>query len=156
MPVPDMTALGALLTSFKVAKDIAQAMVGLRDVAAFQSKMVEFQSAILDAQGSAFAANDERSTLVEEVSKLKTKVAKLEAWNAEKKRYQLEDIGLGSLAYVVKERMRGTEPPHQICAACYQHRKKSILQPRDINHDHMLLCPECKTQLKVGDIPYSF
>lgn len=154
--MPDMTAIGAALASFKVAKDIAQTMIGLRDAVAFQSKMIEFQSAILDAQGAAFAANDERSALVEKIGNLEAQLAKFKTWETEKQRYELQDVGLGSLAYVVKEAMRGTEPPHQICASCYQRGKKSILQPRDISHDQMLLCPECKAQLKIGNIPYSF
>jgi len=56
---------------------------------------------------------------------------------------------------VVKETMRGPELPHEICAACYQHGKKSILQPRDADYDRMMFCPECKTQIKVVDIPHN-
>ena len=39
-----ITEFSALLTSLKSAKDIAEAMVSLRDTAAFQGKVIEFQT----------------------------------------------------------------------------------------------------------------
>jgi predicted P-loop ATPase len=153
--MPDMSAIATALSSLNAAKDIAQAMIALRDREAFQSKLLEFQSKLLDANSAAFAAQDERSALLESIRNLEKEVASLEAWDAEKQRYELKDVGLGTLAYVVKESMRGAEPPHQICAACYQHRKKSILQPCEINHDNLLICPECKTQIKIGFVSWN-
>jgi hypothetical protein len=89
------------------------------------------------------------------VGELEKEVARLETWNAEKDRYELKDVGFGSLAYVVKEAMRGAEPPHQICATCYQHGRKSILQPRNVSMDKLLICPECETQIKIGNLPWA-
>jgi hypothetical protein len=150
--MPDLTAIGAALASFKAAKDIAQAMIGLRDAAAFQSKMIEFQSAILDAQGAAFAANDERTALIEKVSHLETQITKFEAWETEKQRYELYDVGVGSPAYIIKDGMRGTEPPHWLCAHCYTNSKKSILQNAGRSSDPhyvMYRCPACKNSIRV-------
>jgi hypothetical protein len=76
-------------------------------------------------------------------------VAELETWNAEKQRYELKDVGWGSLAYALKEDARGTEQVHQICAACYQHDKKSILQPRIKDLEKLLFWPECKTEINI-------
>jgi hypothetical protein len=95
-----------------------------------------------------------QSELIERVGALEKEMATFEAWEAQKKRYELKDVGLGSLAYVVKESERGTEHPHQICAACYQHRKVSILQPKTESSDKLLSCPECKTKIKIGDIQW--
>jgi hypothetical protein len=146
----DMTAIGVVSTSLNTAINIAKAMIDVRDAAAFQGKVFELQRAIIDAQQSVFAANAERTALIEEVREAKAQIACLEAWEAEKQRYELKDVGCGSLAYVVKENMRNGEPLHQICAACYQRTRKSILQPR-INHpDIILFCSECKTDLFVG------
>ena len=102
---------------------------------------------ILDAQASAFAANEERSALIEKVRELEKQMTHMEAWEAEKRRYKMVDVGDGNVAYIVKPAMRGTEPPHYICANCYQQRKPSILAHM---HTHgmgdLLTCPLCKTK----------
>jgi hypothetical protein len=106
----DLTAIGVVSTSLNTAINIAKAMVDIRDAAAFQGKVFELQRAIIDAQQSVFAANAERTSLIEEIRQLKARVAELETWEAEKQRYELKDVGFGSLAYIVKESMRGAEP----------------------------------------------
>jgi hypothetical protein len=63
----DISSFGAALAALKSAKDIAEAMISLRDSAAFQSKMIEFQSKIIDANNAAFAAQDERAALLEKI-----------------------------------------------------------------------------------------
>jgi hypothetical protein len=146
----DMSAISIVATSLNTAVNIAKAMVDVRDATLIQSKVFELQRAILDAQQSLFTAYGERSALVEEIRDAKAKIASLEAWEAEKQRYQLQDAGRGTLAYALKEEMRGLEPFHHICATCYQHGRKSILQPDTDGFVKHLFCPECKTKLSVG------
>lgn len=148
----DMTALGAALAAFNNAKNIAQTMIGLRDAAAFQQKMIEFQNAILEAQDRAFAANDERAALIDKVGKLEAQVAKLEAWETEKKRYQLESMPPGVFVLTLKPEMANGEPPHHICQTCYQRGKKSILHSDEPgNGIYHLSCNECGSKLQVGN-----
>ena len=154
--MPDISALAAALSSLNAAKDIAQAMIGLRDGAAFQAKLLEFQSKLLDANRSAFAAQDERAVLLERIRALEEKVASFEAWETEKKRYELKEFGQGAFAYALKPEAQGAEPPHQICATCYQSRKKSILQIVPSNHARTTLgirpiyrCPVCKADVAI-------
>jgi hypothetical protein len=85
----DMSAIASALASLKAAKDIAEAMIGLRDSAAFQAKLIEFQSKIIDANSAAFAAQEERATLLGRIRELEEQMAELEAWEAEKQRYEL-------------------------------------------------------------------
>jgi hypothetical protein len=146
----DMSAISVISTPLNAAVNIAKAMVDVRDATAFQGKVFELQRAIIDAQQNIFAANAERSSLIEEVREAKAQIASLEAWNTEKQRYELKDVGAGSLAYAVKESMRNSEPAHYICAACYQHGRKSILQPRADYPDKTLNCSECKAQIITG------
>ena len=126
--MPDMTAIATALTSLKSAGDIAKAMIGMRDDAAFKAKMIEFQAAIIEAQNSAIAANEERATLVERIRELEKQVADLEAWEREKQRYELVSLAPNVVAYAVKDALRGAEPPHYICANCLTGGKKSFLQ----------------------------
>jgi hypothetical protein len=151
----DLTAIGVVSSSLNTAISITKALMDVRDATAVQGKVLELQRAIIEAQDSVFVANAERSALIEEIGEAKEKIARLEAWETEKKRYDLQDVGAGSFAYVLKETMRGTEPPHKICANCYEHAQKSILQPLYRNQQNFLLCPKCRTEIYVGFQPWS-
>jgi hypothetical protein len=146
----DITAIGVVANSLNAAVNIAKAMIDVRDATTFQRKVFELQRAIIDAQQSVFAANDERSALIEKISNLEKELSSLKAWETEKQRYELNELYLGVFAYRLKEPMTGGEPIHNLCAACYQHGKKSILQRRDKGMELLLGCPECKTEIKIG------
>ena len=143
----DMSAIASALASLNAAKDIAQAMIGLRDTAAFQEKRLEFQSKILDAQNSAFAANEERTTLIDRVRKLEKELADLKAWETERQRYELQSVYYGgAFTYALKPNAKPAEPPHWICATCYEKGHKSVLQ-RGANPQNGVwpfVCPACK------------
>src|SRR5712671_2866909 len=142
----DMSALASALASLKAAKDIGEAMIGLRDAAAFQAKLLEFQSKLIDANNAAFAAQDERVALLERVSALEKEIARLSAWEEDKERYELKEVGSGAFAYVLKaNEATGTgEPIHWLCANCYQQGKKRLLQThgRDMSFQYYQ-CQDC-------------
>jgi hypothetical protein len=147
--MPDLTAIGAALSSLKTAKDIAQVMIGLRDAAAFQNKMIEFQSAILDAQASAFSANEERSSLIARTQNLEREIAALRSWDNEARRYQLTEVAPRAFVYLVKPESQGSEPSHWLCPSCFQQHQKSILQ--GLNSDTFgwtHTCPSCKLEIR--------
>lgn len=147
----DISAIGSALASLNAAKTIAQAMIGLRDAQAFQAKAIEFQSKILDAQSSVFAANEERTALIERVRQLEKQMTDLEAWDAEKQKYELKHLPPGAFAYALKSESGVGEPPHWLCAACYQCHKKSILQDQgERGREHRWSCPECKVDIMVS------
>jgi Zn finger protein HypA/HybF involved in hydrogenase expression len=131
------------MSAIKSAFDIAK---GPKDI----DDATRRNAAVIDLQEKILAAQEAQATLIETVRELKARVASLETWETEKQRYELKDVGEGSLAYVTKEAMRGGEPPHQICARCFEHGRKSILQPNSRNWIRLLFCPECKTELRIG------
>lgn len=147
----DISAIGSALASLKAAKDIAEAMIGLRDAAAFQQKQIEFQSKIIDANNAAFAAQEERSTMLDRIRELEAKVAKFEAWEAEKQRYKLHELPPGVFVYVLKPEMAAGEPPHRLCAACLNSGKKAILQSHGTSEGiEGIHCDVCKGHWNVG------
>ena len=150
----DMSAIGVVATSLNTLVNMTKAMKDVHDATLFDSKVFELQRAILETQQSVFAANEERTALIEEIRAAKAQIARLEAWEAEKQRYELKDVGRGSLAYAIKETMRGGEPPHQICAHCYQKDHKRILQPHISGLGRELICPDCKATLSVGSVDF--
>ena len=147
----DIAAISGMFSSIKAAKDIAESMIGLANAEATRGKVLEIQGKMLDAQNFAFAAQEERSALVERVCTLEKEVADLKAWGAEKETYELKTIDGGAFAYVKKKTVQTTEPPHWLCAACYQENQKRILQ-FDKQHErwHLYKCPRCSAQIRVG------
>ena len=124
----DMSAIAGAVASLNAAVNITKAMKDLRDWSLVQSKVIELQSTILEAQSSLFSANEERSALIEKVSNLEKRMASQEAWEAEKQTYVMVDIGSGNIAFTKKASMRGSEPPHYVCANCYKHGKATDTQ----------------------------
>jgi hypothetical protein len=93
--VVDMTAIAGLVSSLKAATDISKAMIGLRDTALIQGKVIELQGIILSARQSALSAQSDQFTLLERVRDLEKKLADLGAWGAEKTRYELKEVCAG-------------------------------------------------------------
>lgn len=150
----DIAAISGAMTSLKTAHDIAKTMLGLRDVSMVREKVIELQGAILTAQSDAFEANSAQTTLLERVRELEKEVADLKAWDAESQRYQLQQVAPGAFAYTVKPDAQGAEPAHWICANCYQHRRKSILQSQGVGATgETWVCSVCKCAIRAGDAP---
>jgi Zn finger protein HypA/HybF involved in hydrogenase expression len=146
--VVDISAIAGTVSALKGAIDISKAMIGLHDAQTVQAKIIELNSKILEAQTNAFAANEERATLVQRIGELEKEVAHLKAWETEKQRYQLTDIGDGTFAYAIKESMSGGEPPHYICATCYEQAKKSILNNTRLpGGGNLLTCHSCASKM---------
>lgn len=150
MPVPDMSAVSALFGSLNTATEIVKSFVGLRDTAMIQGKVIELQTVILSAQSSAFAANATQTALLDQVRHLETQVASLKTWEAEKQRYQLQEMGRGAFAYVLKAEASGGQPLHALCQTCYERGAKSLLQSNGAPRwdEHYWACPVCKAQVR--------
>ena len=151
----DSSAIAEAMRALRSANDIARDMIDTPEAEAFRIKQIKFLAKLMEVNQYAFAAQHEREALLQEISTLEEKIASFEAWSAEQGRYELKDVGVGSLAYVIKEAVRGAEPVHKLCARCFQHREKSILQPRQMQMEDLLFCPECKTEIKIADLPWS-
>lgn len=132
---------------FKTMFDIAKGLQGIHDTAARDRAVIELQKEILSAQAA-------QSALVDQVGNLEKEVARLKAWDADKQRYQLTEISTGVLAYTLKEGMEAGEPFHMLCANCYQHNEKSLLQAtqelRKARRVHN--CPHCKAEFEMGNV----
>lgn len=141
--------IGAAIASLKTAGEIAHSFLKARDIATIQGKVIELQSVILSAQSSALSAQSEQSALLDAKRELEQKIADLEAWEREKTRYLLEEVVSGAFAYALKPDAAGAEPPHKICANCYQHRKKSILMEFQIPQGKAtgLRCHPCGAEI---------
>jgi hypothetical protein len=145
----DLASFQAAAGSLKVASDIAKAILDLRDEAKIRAKVMELQRAIIDAQSSTLGAQTESLAHIEQIRELKQRIVDLEDWAREKQRYELHEIRSGAFTYSLKSAMSNGEPPHQICAKCYQDGVKSILQKeiRVVGRVHALVCHRCQAEL---------
>jgi hypothetical protein len=145
--MPDMTLIAGTVSSLKSAYDFSKTLLGIRDAAMLNAKVIELQQMILSAQSNALTTQSDMTTLLEEKRALENQVAVLKTWDeTEKLRYELKSVE-GVFIYALKPQAQGVEPPHWICAACYGNQKKSVLQRggTPMNGRWPWLCPSCKT-----------
>lgn len=119
--------LDAITSPLSAASEGVQKLIEVRDLVKFGDALGKLQAQILSAQQGALAAFAREAALLEEIGALKERVADLEAWESEKERYELVALAPNVVAYSVKASARGAEPPHYICANCYNARRKSFL-----------------------------
>lgn len=145
----DVASFQAAASSLKAVSDIAAAILDLRDEAKIRIKVMELQRAIIDAQSRTLSAQTDGLAQVSRIRELEQRVVELENWATEKERYELHQVKDGVFTYMLKESMQNGEPPHQICAKCYQDCIKSILQQEHllIGRTHVLVCHRCGSEL---------
>lgn len=143
----DLDSIQSAVVSLKTATDIVTGLAKLKIGSEVQAKVIELNGVILSAQSSALAANSDQFALLERIRKLEAEIAKMKAWEAEKQRYALTELSSGAFAYVVKRDARAAEPLHAICAQCYEHGRKSILQWIHGQYGNVrFTCNHCKTE----------
>lgn len=133
----------ASLSVFKSMLDMAKGLKDINDATIRNAAVIELQEKIL-------AAQMQQTALVDHVGKLEKEVAELKAWDADKERYQLTEIGYeGTFAYSLKKGMEASEPDHKLCANCYNQGQKSILQQetRAPGRVEVLVCQRCSADI---------
>jgi Zn finger protein HypA/HybF involved in hydrogenase expression len=137
------------ISAIKSAFDIAKGLKDIHDATLRNAAVIELQEKLLTAQ-------EAQSALTERISELEKQVAAFETWDTDKKEYEMQALTSGTIAYALKMDAQATKPAHYICARCYEHRKRSPLQPVPTsltvqlnNIPNKLRCPECKTEFVV-------
>jgi hypothetical protein len=131
------------LGAFKTMFDIAKSMKDMDDA-------VKRNAAVFDLGEQIIATQARYTAAVQEVDDLKKELARFEAWEGEKKRYELKQLYRGPLAYILKEGHENGEDAHALCTNCYERRFKSVLQMSGhlSAHDRTWHCPSCKMEAK--------
>jgi hypothetical protein len=111
------------LGTFKTMLDMAKGLKDINDAAVRNTAIVELTEKIIAAQAA-------QTALIARVSDLEKDLVRFENWEAEKQRYQLEELPPGILVRSLKPGMENGEPPHKICANCYEKGVKSPLHNR--------------------------
>ncbi|WP_181297015.1 hypothetical protein [Pseudomonas sp. Q2-TVG4-2] len=136
----------------KAATDITQSMLTLKTDAAVTTKVVELNGVLLGLQGQLNSAHAEHTALASRIRDLEAEVTQFKNWEEEKERYQLHKFPAGTLGYRIKPAMQGAEPPHDLCANCYQNGVKSILQACEDGWYNALKCHPCGSVIRTDKI----
>lgn len=117
--------------SLKNAYELTKELTALQVSTEFKSKISELLEALREAREDALASQEERTTLLGEIRQLKEQAAKREVWLTEKQKYELRRLYPSAVGYMLKPSARANEPPHALCAQCFNDEKKGFLQPTD-------------------------
>lgn len=120
-------ALG--LSALKTAQELVKGLDIAKDQAALTELRLGLQAQILEAQQALFAAQEEKAALLKAKSDAEAEVVRLMDWSAERENYALKRFHPGTVAYAYQPGEAKTQPPHNLCASCYDNRKKGLLQP---------------------------
>ena len=89
--------------------------------------------------------------MAEEIRRLRGQLELAEAWSTEQQRYQLTALQPGIFAYALKKAAAGVEPPHWVCARCFNAGTKFVLQNQgDFYGSSEHLCNGCNSTLKLS------
>lgn len=141
----------AVMSPLRAAGDVAKGLVDIRDTVKLGEVAIRLQAQILAAQQGALAGQSREADLLEEIRGLKARVAEAEGWEAEKKRYALEELPPGVFVYALRPDMANGEPTHKLCQTCFHNGKKSVLQASEQQlGQYTLHCQPCDKYLTVG------
>ncbi|WP_019865682.1 hypothetical protein [Methylovulum miyakonense] len=144
-----VTITTSVLASFTHANNLIKAILDARDTLASLEKLNALQAEISSINTGYFSLLQQNTSMLAEVDNLKKEIARFETWESEKTRYKLTQIGMGVVAYALKEAEANGEPPHWVCTNCFGKSKKFILNGTFHNNivTHMCSrdykCTEC-------------
>jgi hypothetical protein len=149
--MPEIASVNALLSAFKTLREMIQGAISARDAQAFKEREAPLKQAVIDAQNEMLEMVVQHAELTRRVGDLETQIARLEEWRRERKRYALTEIAPKVFAYTLKPHADRGEPPHMLCAHCYQRGEKAILQGTDLQFGGWVYrCPNCRTRINEG------
>lgn len=151
VPMAEATSFEVVVHGLKAASTIAKELLSLDISREVSAKAVEMNAAILEAQHSAIAAQTRQMELADRVRQLEEDVVQLKDWDVQKKDYELKNLDGTSFAYVLKDDVETSEPPHWLCQPCFEDKKKAVLQRTEKNREGRATwgCPICKADIRV-------
>jgi len=140
--------IGSLLTSSKVAYDIAKGISALKSEVDRNESISKILEVLLTVQTNALSVNAIAQELQQEKYNLEKKILEFENWTETERQYELKEIATGIFVYTYKKSKNLTEPMHWLCAKCYNERAKSILQRiKKTMAGVAYACHNCKSEI---------
>lgn len=142
--------LSALLSSSKVAYDIAKGVSALKSDVDRNESISKILEILLSVQTQALSVNKIAQELQEEKHELTRRVMEFERWFETEQQYELKEIATGIFVYSYKVADNPSKPMHWLCPKCYQEKKAHIIQfeSESAGGTHYL-CPNCNMKIKI-------
>lgn len=144
-------------SAIKGGLDIAQGFQAFKTEAAVNQAIIDIQRSLLEAQRALNEAEARHAADLSRVTKLEEEIVRLKDWTAERKRYHLVDVDRGAFAYMPKPGMEEGQPAHWLCAKCFEHADKSLMQfkgeakaPGGNSPEALYGCDECNGSFKTN------
>jgi len=149
-----MTDIPLALGGLKTALDIAKSLIGVRDQAVIQTRVIELNRIILQAQEDATIARGERDELKQTIRALRAEIEAADAWDGVAARYALKQAGEGVVLYAPKA--NAGEPDHYLCPNCFSNKKASFVQKtQSTRHGDFYIhkCTSCSAEFEFEKRP---
>lgn len=98
------------------------------DAAKRNADLLEFQKALIGLNGLIATVQQDNATLRGQKDEAEAALKRMQDWEVQKQRYQLVAPFPACMVYALKQEASSGEPPHYLCAACFQKGQRSILQ----------------------------
>ena len=139
-PYRNMISFSPIYSTLSKITGIAKGLLDTHVQVQINDVAIELQGAILELQSKVSAIQAEYQEALKAKEDTEKKLISYEQWQQESSRYSLGMLAPGIFAYRLKIPEPLGQPLHWLCAACYQERKKSILQTESKGSD-VLICP---------------
>jgi hypothetical protein len=149
----DIQSIATGMSALKTATDIAQSLLkGSSTGSADKEKLMQLQSSLISIQQEILIANAQNISLSEQLRDLKDKDQDDASWLLTQSKYKLTEYGKSTYAYELKSEFHSDEPNHKICPNCYQLKKLSVLQFRNLSEGQEWYdCLCCKAEIRLGN-----
>lgn len=125
--IPLATLLGVAISAAKDATDIATNVKGLLDDTELDE--IAAKRLISELLNNLIKVQTEHIAMQRMIAAIEQEQRQAEQFQAEAVRYRAKRTEQGSFVYELQPAQANGEPIHCICAACYNKKIKSILQP---------------------------
>jgi hypothetical protein len=110
--------------------------------------IAEVKALAADAIDKLLEAKTVQMDMQQRLVDLENELRKRNGFRDQAERYVLERSELGGLYYTLKSADETGEPPHDLCASCFEDEVKAVLQPVNFN---TLKCPKCSSTVLKPD-----
>lgn len=140
--------VSTLIASIPGLASAATAIASATDTVKRNAQLIEFQNALIKLNSEAVAIQTQNSSLARRNQELEDVITRLKNWESERTRYRLCTIFSGSIAYALLRSRSDGEPPHFLCAQCFENSRRVFLNfAQEKNGWYWLRCPECAAQI---------
>ena len=145
----EVIAIGAVIAAVKNFVDLAGKLGDSLSKEQAEA-MSQLYDSVLDIQQQLLTAQNSEYDLLSRCRALEEEIAHARDWQAEATRYVLRSVD-GGVVRQQKANDASGNPPHWLCANCFEEQRKSYLQKgtKIVDGRHVWECPRCSTAVLV-------